>query len=292
MTNTRWSDRDIENLFAGRAPANGDLARLAPLIDGLRKDADRPAPSAHVKRMARSLAEVAREGAARPMPRRARRAVRAPVPWRRRIVSVGGVVALATIGVGGVAVAANGAAPGDLLYSVDRAFEAVGIANGGMPERLDEAARLADEGDLNGALRHAADAVEAGGDSGTAGTLETTAADVTTLGSEDSTEVQAAVSDMLQWMAATDYRGRDFGQGVAERARAIGDSVSHGGDSSDTSQGTTGDTSNGTTGDTSNGNSGDTSHGNSGDTSNGNSGNGSHGNSDGKGSSPGGSRGN
>lgn len=41
-------------------------------------------------------------------------------------------------------------------------------------------------------------------------------------GSEQSLEVRTAVAEMLQWMSTTDAEGREFGQGVAERARAIG----------------------------------------------------------------------
>ena len=38
----------------------------------------------------------------------------------------------------GVAMAADGASPGDLLYGVDRALESVGIGAGGIDERLAE----------------------------------------------------------------------------------------------------------------------------------------------------------
>lgn len=49
-------------------------------------------------------------------------------------------------------------------------------------------------------------------------------------GSEQSLRVRTAVAEMLQWMATTDAKGRDFGQGVAQRARAINGGADDGGD--------------------------------------------------------------
>jgi hypothetical protein len=228
MRNARWSDREIDALLMGKAPTDGDLARLAPLVEAVRGEANSLADSPTVETMARVLAEAARKGSGKPVFRRERRAARVPQPWGRRLVVVSGVAVLATVGAGGVAVAADGAAPGDLLYSVDRAFEAVGIGNGGSQERLHEAVRLADEGDVDGALRHAAHAVREQGDAGAAGTLETTAGEVTELAPENETEVRDAVSDMLRWITSTDADSSDFDDGVADRARAIGDTASRG----------------------------------------------------------------
>jgi len=47
-------------------------------------------------------------------------------------------------------------------------------------------------------------------------------------GSEQSLQVRTAVAEMLQWMSTTDAQGRDFGKGVAERARAIGGNTDEG----------------------------------------------------------------
>lgn len=41
-------------------------------------------------------------------------------------------------------------------------------------------------------------------------------------GSAQSLNVRTSVAEMLQWMAETNVTGSEFGQGVAERARAIG----------------------------------------------------------------------
>jgi hypothetical protein len=210
--NTQWSDRDIESLLAGREPTASDLARLAPFIEAMRRKAVTPSTT-HAAVVARTLAEAARESVGTtPVPR-----TKAPVTWRRRFVVVGGA-----------AVAADGAAPGDLLYSVDRALETVGICGGGTEERLQEAVKLADGGNLDQALRHAASAFGAEGDEDSAGALANAAEAVANQGSEQSLEVRSRVSEMLTWMETTDAKGRDFGQGVSERAQTIKDTAFHG----------------------------------------------------------------
>ncbi|MBN2176800.1 MAG: hypothetical protein JW722_03995 [Demequinaceae bacterium] len=224
MRNQPWSDRDLENLFAGRGPTEGELARLVPLVEAVRGVPVSPSEE-RADSMARVLARVAREGASQAP---ARLVVKAAGTWKRRLVTIGGVAALATVGVGGAAVASNGAAPGDVLYSIDQAFEAIGIGNGGTAERMDEAARLCDRGDVDQALEHAANALEREGDEQSARALVQAAMEVQNQGAEQSVEVRAQVSEMLQWMGSTDAKGKDFGQGVSERAQAVKDTASHG----------------------------------------------------------------
>ncbi len=222
--NIQWSDRDIESLFAGREPTEGDLTCLAPMVEALRRKAEPPTQE-RVDSMARALAMEARESAVA-VP--SRRTTKAPVTWRRRLVAIGGVAALATVGVGGAAVASNGAAPGDVLYSIDQAFEAIGIGNGGTEERIDEAVRLCDRGRVDQALEHAAHAFEKKGDEDSASALVHAAVAVQNQGSEQSVEVRTQVSEMLKWMGSTDAKGKDFGQGVSERAQAVKDTALHG----------------------------------------------------------------
>jgi len=222
MRNAQWSDRDLEDLFAGRGPTEGDLARLAPLFDELRREATPPSEES-VGRMAQILAQKAKKSTAAAPARRASKA-----PWKRRLVTIGGVAALATVGIGGAAVAANGAAPGDLLYSVDQAFEAIGIGNGGTHERLDEAARLCDRGRVDQALEHAAKAIEREGDEDSARALVQAALEVQNQGAEQSVEVRTQVSEMLQWMGSEDPKGKGFGLGVSERAQEVRNTALHG----------------------------------------------------------------
>jgi len=70
--------------------------------------------------------------------------------WPTRLVSrvamaVAALVVLVMLP-GGMAYAANGAKPGDLLYGLDRALEAIGIGDGGADERLAESLALVASG--------------------------------------------------------------------------------------------------------------------------------------------------
>ena len=56
---------------------------------------------------------------------------------------------------------ADSAVPGEFLYPVDRAFEAVGLYGDGAEERLEEVIVLADRGDAGRAVAAAAEALEA-----------------------------------------------------------------------------------------------------------------------------------
>lgn len=221
--NTQWSDKDIESLLASRELAASELARLAPFIEALRREAVEPtAERAAV--VARTLAEAARDSVGTAPVRR----TKVSASWKRRFVVVGGITALATVGIGGLAAAAENSIPGDFLYPVDRAFEAIGIGDGGTAERLEEAVKLAEEGKLDQALEHAADAIEAEGDEDSAGALVTAAEVVSSQGSEQSLEVRTRVSEMLVWMESTDAIGKDFGQGVSERAQSVKDTATQG----------------------------------------------------------------
>jgi hypothetical protein len=60
-----------------------------------------------------------------------------------RLTMAGAALALVVTMSGGLAYAANGAKPGDLLYGLDRALEGIGIGDGGEGERLSESIVLA-----------------------------------------------------------------------------------------------------------------------------------------------------
>ncbi len=144
------------------------------------------------------------------------------VTWRRR-AGVAGLVALAaSIGVAGTAAAADNAIPGDALYGVDRAFEAFGLGDGGIDERLDEAVELDDQGDAEEAIEHAAKALRESGEIGAADALLVAAEAVSNDNPGESSDTRASVSALLQFMASGETRGADFGAAVSERAKAIG----------------------------------------------------------------------
>lgn len=93
-----------------------------------------------------------------------------PVSWKRRLVSIGTAVAMFLGANVGLAAAADPAVPGDALYGIDRAYEKVGhllgIDNDGPAERFEEAAVLADRGDLAASIDLAQEAAAALGNPG------------------------------------------------------------------------------------------------------------------------------
>jgi hypothetical protein len=87
------------------------------------------------------------------------RALAAPsvgLSFRRRLVAIAAASATFITGNLGVAMAADQAAPGDLLFGLDRAYEQlselIGFSDDHTVERLDEAAQLADAGNREDAL--------------------------------------------------------------------------------------------------------------------------------------------
>src|SRR3990172_6186648 len=122
------------------------------------------------------------------------------------------VVSVGTFG--GVAYAADGASPGDFLYGLDRALEAVGIGNGGGAERIAEAIVLTDQGDPGEGLEHAASAVS--DDPGAESALLAAAERLT---ASDGPEVHDQVAALLTYLA--DNIGSVDGQAVAELAQAV-----------------------------------------------------------------------
>jgi hypothetical protein len=128
----------------------------------------------------------------------------------------------------GVALAADSAIPGDALYGLDRALEAVGIGAGSTEERLDEAEMLATVGKTDEAVDHAVLALAEGADASDAmarQALEAIAG--LTLGSED----RSALIALLAYISENagdelGADGREFGQAVAALAREVGSSDS------------------------------------------------------------------
>jgi hypothetical protein len=121
---------------------------------------------------------------------------------------------------GGLAYAADGATPGAVLYGVDRAFEAIGIGNGGEHERLEEAVALAERGDPAFALEHAAGTTD---DPATQAAL-TQAAERLMVRAQtqagEQTQARLQVAELLQYMAQN--AGNVDGPTVAGLARSIG----------------------------------------------------------------------
>ncbi len=118
-------------------------------------------------------------------------------------------------GGGGAAFAANGAAPGDLLYGLDRALEAVGIGNGSSAERLEEVKTLVEQGHADHGLEHATNIVSE--DPGAQAALLAAAERISGL---DRTAAHESVAPLLTYLS--ENVGSVDGATVAELARAVG----------------------------------------------------------------------
>ncbi len=119
-------------------------------------------------------------------------------------------------GFGGLAYAADGAAPGDFLYGIDRALEAVGIGGGGADERLEEVRDLVGRGHVERGLDHAAESVV----TDTAAQQALRAAADRLAGSDTPSVAHQDVATLLTYLA--DNKGSIDGQKVAELARSVG----------------------------------------------------------------------
>lgn len=238
MPNSRFSDVDVERLLSGRVPEDETLARLAKLVERLQAEHSRLPEEERVATFAAEAARIAEStrpddaGAAVAM-RHTSRSRRFNLAMRRKLAtSIAAAVLLS--GMTGVAVAADDAAPGDALYGLDRALEAVSLGDGGPGERIAEAQTLFAQGKVAEAIAHAAEAVEAeeeedtGDDVAGAADALLKAADEVQNGDADaeSQDVRDAVAAMLRAMSEMigdpDFEGATFGQSVSEMARGIG----------------------------------------------------------------------
>lgn len=221
-----WSLEDTEAVLRGHIPESADAARLVPAIAALQARAHGTVNAAAVAAMATTLAQASLEpatGAKRSQARAGQPTTRSAATWRRRVSLAGVIALLGSAGLAATAAAADGAAPGDALYSVDRALESVGIGSGGSRERLSEAEKLVDEGEVDAALHHVAEALQGEGDDSSSAALVAAAEQLAANGSENSAEVHARVAEMLRWMSEADVKGSEFGQTVSDYARGLGD---------------------------------------------------------------------
>lgn len=207
-TSLRVTDREIELLLQGQPTGSEELEALEPLVATM-IDLREVEPPANPEHMATALAALARTGA---RPQRTR---------SRRFVAVAATVGL-FFAMSGLAFAADGAAPGDLLYPVDRAFEKIGILDGGIDERLEEFETLLARGETERAFEFLEEVIEEAesADAGRARQhLEEAAAEV----NESAAAAQEKVDALRDFIEANrgpgvGVDGRDFGQGVASIA--------------------------------------------------------------------------
>ncbi len=213
------SDADIERILRGRAPEGPGLSRLVSVIDELRAQCDAPLRPEVIARHVAMAAEAAR--AAVPSETAPSPVTRAP-RWRL-IPRLGTALAAFALllGMTGVSVASDAAAPGDPLHGIDLALERIGVGAGGAAERIAEGEALAISGMPVEALDHVSSAL---GENSQASTALKDAAERLRVEDPnvDLARADADVAAILAWMSTTNLEGRDFGQSVAERVKALG----------------------------------------------------------------------
>ncbi len=162
------SDTDAEALMTGADGVRSDLADLADVLGSIRT-AGQAFGDTDISRLARAAALEAR---ALPAARLDAAQAAARSEWMARMAPRVAIGALALIMLvvssTGLAFAANGAKPGDMLYGLDRAAEVLGIGDGGANERIAEAHALVASGAVAGGLTHAAAVLPATPDNETA----------------------------------------------------------------------------------------------------------------------------
>jgi hypothetical protein len=125
---------------------------------------------------------------------------------------------------GGLAYAADGAKPGDLMYGLDRALEVVAIGGGGATERLAEVEALIAEGAVAAGLRHASAVIDGHPDSDEARAALSAAAarfeDAADDPGSQAAQVGALITYLHEALASTD--GVLDAQMVAGMARDLG----------------------------------------------------------------------
>jgi hypothetical protein len=155
------SDAEVEALFDGADGLRADLTDVAEVVATIqaigRYDTD--------KDFSHLIAAAALESRTTPVARyAAAQAASTSWEWTTRVVprvAVGAAALLMlVVSSSGLAFAANGAKPGDMLYGLDRAAEVIGIGDGGADERYAEAQALVAAGEMPGGLALASEILD------------------------------------------------------------------------------------------------------------------------------------
>lgn len=215
------SDVEAEALLAGADGGGAELADVAAVLGAIRAagDVDAGRDFSHL------IAPAALESRATPLARFAEEKTTSTVRAKAyrlapRIAVGAAALFMLIVGTSGLAYAANGAKPGDLLYGLDRAAEVIGIGNGGDAERVAEAQDLAAAGVPGGGLTHAAAVL---GDTPAAVNAINAAAIRLHEGPPGApAEVAAKVAALLNYIHDTTITGTVDVEKVSDLARQIG----------------------------------------------------------------------
>jgi hypothetical protein len=228
MRATMAIDQDIEKLLSGGVPAEPEIAALEGFIGTLRSLRPEQQPDGHVSQLVAQAASLARKAETASVTQLEAR------PRRRHSIRLAPVAAalsgVLVMGMTSVAMAADGAAPGDFLYGVDRALEKMGVGDGGIHERITEAGVLMVHGAPVDALVHLDESLVDDDDQVTEEVTERVQIHLDLAGNmvnPTAADVQATVASILEFIEAHKGQGvgadgRDFGQGVSENAKGNG----------------------------------------------------------------------
>ena len=216
-----------EAILRGEA-AGSELGELVARIRALgEQPIDRDVIERHVAMLVREavVSAGARQAPSLPGRRRVPRARRSIV-FSSLLSSIlakvlAASVALAAVG-GGVGFVADPAVPGDALYGLDRAFEAVGIGRGGAAERIEEARALAARGEIPEAVATAGEAAEEADRAEAAAALRRAAEQISAVEDGAAAEpTRERVAELLELLATQIEGDGVVGADVAELARSI-----------------------------------------------------------------------
>jgi hypothetical protein len=243
MARDRLSDLDVEMVLTGGIPEGPRLARLANLLQMAHEGHDLTPEPEVTARFAAEAARIATSSTAIGSPRLARPRSSASI-WNRPIAATTAGFAL-VLGMSGVAVASDSAAPGDLLYGIDRTLESIGIGAGGATERVSEASTLLDRGQVPEAIEHVADETSADDVMSAEATAALqAAAEAVAANGQGNTSVGESVGAMLdeisRMLQDDELDGAMFGRRVSELARSIRDEADPGEGSADSEPGNQG----------------------------------------------------
>lgn len=254
-------DRDIETLISGGTPANTDLLPLRVFIADLRSMADYPIDDDFLVFHAGESAVIAARNRHSTAPVLAS-PDRGRALWHgvRRKVTASAVSLTMLVSAAGMAWAADGAAPGDWNYGLDRALESIGIGDGGAAERAEEMRTLSPD-QSSDTVRPGAPSRDEADDPTTGLDRATSVVSGTSPGNGRSQETRARVSGLLEYVdeaervdggtvseLAKDVAGRPEekglpgGKGASENTpaaehRASGDTAAADGDASESKSG-------------------------------------------------------
>ena len=232
-------DDELDRFISGGEPSQPDLEPLASVLADLRAEGARPIGEEAATQHLEAALEAALEAfgdqdQVEPLRHRPRSQAMARIP-RRRMAAAAAVLTM-LFGTAGVAVAADGSAPGDLLYGLDRALERVGILDRSGAERIREAQKLVERNRVAEGLDHAAavvagldgrtgddtpDGEDPGSIAGAADTLRHAAEQVRAGGDEASLEAREAAASLLEYLAEAKRQGNVHGATVSEMVRAV-----------------------------------------------------------------------